>query len=143
MTPLYQHLAATLDLTDEIGASLDESGLRARNAAARSSTIGGQLWCVVGARESYARAIESNGWSGFYCSLNEPHSPEAVRASLATSKQRVLELLQGIDHVNGTREDFALTLLEHESQHHGQLIRYFYANNLPFREAFASRYALN
>jgi len=31
-----------------------------------------------------------------------------------------------------------IDLLEHEVQHHGQLIRYFYANRLPF----AARYAL-
>lgn len=142
MTPLSRHLAATLDLTDELAASLDEPGLRARNGAARSNTIGGQLWCVVGARESYARAIESGGWAGFSCSLTESHAPGAVRASLASSKRLVLETVRRLDRLDPTQEDLALRLLEHESQHHGQLIRYCYANDLPFPAAFAARYAL-
>jgi len=143
MTPLYRHLAATLGLTDELGTALDELGLHARNGAKRSNTIGGQLWCVVGARESYARAIESGSWQGFSCGLDEPHSPNAVRVSLSSSKRLVLELLQRLDRLSDTQEDFLLSLLEHESQHHGQLIRYFFANDLPFPAAFASRYSLS
>jgi hypothetical protein len=35
-----------------------------------SNTIADQLWCVVGARESYARAARDGGWKGFASSLN-------------------------------------------------------------------------
>lgn len=35
-----------------------------------------------------------------------------------------------------------ITLLEHEAQHHGQLIRYFYANGISLSPEFAKRYAL-
>jgi hypothetical protein len=143
MAPLLRHLVAAFAHTNELAASLDASGLNARNGSARSNTIGSQLWCVVGARESYARAIESGTWAGFSCSLDEPHSPEAVRASLAGSERVVLEAIEGLDQPTETQEDVLLELLEHEVQHHGQLIRYFYANGLPFPTAFASRYALS
>ena len=33
-------------------------------------------------------------------------------------------------------------LEQHEVQHHGQLIRYFYANDLAFPAGFAQRYNL-
>jgi hypothetical protein len=40
------------------------------------------------------------------------------------------------------REALVFDLLEHEVQHHGQFVRYFYANGLAFPDRFASRYAL-
>lgn len=142
MALLLQHLAAALGHTNELATSLEASGLNARNGSARSNTIGSQLWCVVGARESYARALESGTWAGFSCSLDEPHSPEAVRASLAASQRALLETVEGTDQLTEAQEDLLFELLEHEVQHHGQLIRYFYANELSFPTAFASRYAL-
>lgn len=143
MTPLVRHLVAVLGLTEALAAPLGGAELHARNGSAPSNTIGGQLWCVVGARESYATAIEAGSWVGFSCSLDEPHSPDAVRASLASSKRRLLELVEGRDQLTEAQANTLLDLLEHEVQHHGQLIRYFYANALPFPSAFAGRYALS
>jgi hypothetical protein len=94
MTPLYRHLAATLGLTDELGDSLDELGLRGRNGPKRSDTIGGQLWCVVGARESYARAIEVGQLARILVQSQRAHSPNAVRVALTSSKDLILELLR-------------------------------------------------
>ncbi len=142
MSPSLRRLVAAFELTDELAASLEAPGLNARNGAARSNTIGSQLWCVVGARESYARAIESGTWVGFSCSLEEPHSPDAVRASLAGAQRVLLEAVEGPEQLTEAQESFLLDLLEHEVQHHGQLIRYFYANDLPFPTAFGRRYAL-
>jgi spore coat protein CotF len=44
--------------------------------------------------------------------------------------------------IDAARQAILLDLIEHEAQHHGQLIRYFYANGMTFPEAFAKRYAL-
>jgi hypothetical protein len=140
---LLRRFVAVLGLTDQLALPLDGAGLSARNGSARSNTIGSQLWCVVGARQRYARAIELGGWAGFSCSLDEPHSPDAVRSSLASSQRRLLDLVEGLDHCTEAQEDNILNLLEHEVQHHGQLIRYFYANDFAFPAAFASRYALS
>lgn len=140
---LFRRLVAACDHTNELAASLGAPALHARNGSARSNTIGSQLWCVVGARESYARAIGSGSWAGFSCSLDEPHSPESVRASLASSQRLLLELVEERDQLTEAQQDYMLELLEHEVQHHGQLIRYFYANDLPFPATFANRYALS
>lgn len=142
MALLSRRLVAAFGHTNELAASLDEPGLRDRNGSARSNTIGGQLWCVVGARESYARALEAGTWAGFSCSLDEPHSPDAVRASLAGSQRVLLEAVEGRDHLTEAQENLLFEVLEHEVQHHGQLIRYFYANGVSFPPAFARRYAL-
>jgi len=44
------------DLVD----SLDEESLDRKLPGLPSNTMGSQLWCVVGARESYTNAIQAN-----------------------------------------------------------------------------------
>ncbi|MGI9609835.1 MAG: hypothetical protein ACR2NL_06035 [Acidimicrobiia bacterium] len=53
----------------------------------RSNSIGAQLWCVVGGRESYSRALTAGRWSGFTCSLtgDDIDSKEKVSDALARS----------------------------------------------------------
>lgn len=137
------HLIEAFELTAELAATLDSQRLQARNGAARSNSVGAQFWCIVGARESYARAIEAGAWAGFACSLQEPHSPESVADALAGSSAALQTVLDRLGELSEAQEDLLLRLLEHECQHHGQLIRYFYANGFPFPAAFAKRYSLS
>src|SRR5262245_20235317 len=37
----------------------------------KSNTIGSQFWCIVGARESYSRALAHGAWAGYSCSLGK------------------------------------------------------------------------
>jgi len=141
MTLLTDRLEKAFALTDALAASLDAPALAAHNGKARSNTIGAQFWCVCGARESYARAYEAGAWRGFSCSLEDAGAPEAVNAALAATRAKVTESLAAAE-ADAAREAILFDLLEHEAQHQGQLIRYFYANDLPFPPAFATRYAL-
>lgn len=143
MDVLKTRLAKTLDLTNALAEGLSADALKSHNGKAPSNPIGGQFWCLVGARESYARAFEAGRWRGFSCSLAEPDAPAAVQAALAASRDLVLERLAAAQgDLDEARQGILIDLIEHEAQHHGQLIRYFYANNLPFPPTFASRYAL-
>ncbi len=142
MTLLTERLEKAFALTDALAASLDAAGLAAHNGKARSNTIGAQFWCVCGARESYARAYEAGAWKGFACSLKDAGAPEAVTAALAASRGKVSESVAAAA-ADAAREAILFDLLEHEAQHQGQLIRYFYANDLPFPPEFAKRYALD
>ncbi|UYN89082.1 MAG: hypothetical protein KIT08_08270 [Anaerolineales bacterium] len=140
-------LAARLDkattLTNALAASLTSEQLKSHNGAAPSNTIGAQFWCVVGARESYARAFEAGAWQGFSCSLKEPEVPASVQAALAASQAGLHAALAAAEQPwNEARQHILYDLLEHEAQHQGQLIRYFYANRIPFPLEFAKRYAL-
>ena len=129
------------DLVNAVGAD----ALSARLGDLRSNTIGAQLWCVVGARESYSRAIEGGAWAGFSCSLDDPADPAKVRGALASSAEAVraaIEGLDGADGADGARWGLALDLLEHEAAHQGQLIRYLYGLELPIPESWKRRYAL-
>lgn len=143
MDVLKSRLARTLDLTNELADELSAEDLQRHNGVAASNSIGEQFWCLVGARESYGRAFEAGAWKGFSCSLKDVATPGAVLGALARSRAVVMDRVAAAGpELDAARQGILLDLIEHEAQHHGQLIRYFYANALPFPEAFAKRYAL-
>ena len=141
---MNQQLKAKLNrsfkLTHDLVAHLDEVSLKLDLPYLPSNRIAGQLWCVVGARESYIKAIEASGWKGFSCSLATPQVKQCVLAALETTHKQIEE----IDFVKLTNVqiDLAFDLLEHEIQHHGQLIRFVYANGLTFPESWNKRYTV-
>ena len=110
----------------------------------RSNDIGSQFWCVVGGRESYAAAISEGKWLGFSCSLPGAKTGDRteVVAALRRSAQAVAAVVGEVGWT-GEREQFLLTLLEHEAQHQGQLIRFVYAFGYTFPESWKSRWALS
>jgi hypothetical protein len=124
-------------------ALLDEHALASKLAGVPSNAIGGQLWCVVGARESYARAIAAGRWDGFSCSLLEPGDPAQVTDALDRSAAAVSEQLGDVDQFGDAQVRLLLDLLEHETQHQGQLIRYLYGLRLPVPDSWKARYALD
>ena len=93
----------------------------------------------MGARESFLRAAEAGKWVGFGCSLDaeDTRKSETLVAALDAVGAKWRIALQA-----SAPSDFALDLLEHEIQHHGQWIRYFYALGLEFPKEFSDRYAL-
>jgi hypothetical protein len=142
---LKKNLKRSFDLYRELVESLDESRLSATLPNLPSNTIGEQIWCVVGARESYSKAIQANGWSGFRCSLTSEQVGVKVEvlAALGRSETAVLTALRGIDNYSDAQNELALDLLEHEAAHHGQLIRYLYGLELEIPPGWKSKYALN
>lgn len=141
---MNQQLKANLDrsfqLTHDLAVHLDERCLGLDLPSLPSNRIAGQFWCIVGARESFTVAIETDGWKGFSCSLTEPSVKQSVLGALETTHQR----LRDIDFMGLTKAqaEFALELLEHEVQHHGQLIRFVYANGLTFPNSWNKRYTV-
>jgi hypothetical protein len=127
-------------LTHDLVAHLEERSLSLALGELPANRIASQLWCVVGARESYERAIAAGGWQGFACSLREPRVKPSVLAALAATRER----LNRIDYanLNELQTDLALDLLEHELQHHGQLIRFVYGNGLGFPASWSARYTV-
>lgn len=136
------HLTAMAHAQRELVASLPEADL-GRRLSERSNTLGAQMWCVVGARESYTRAIREGAWAGFDCSLTAPDTKieERVLEALDRSEEAMIEVLGDLEWTDA-REHLLLDLLEHETQHQGQLIRYVYALGRPFPESWATRWAL-
>jgi hypothetical protein len=137
---LKAHLDRSFELTHDLVAHLDESALALDLPGLPSNRIAGQLWCIVGARESYTKAINAGAWQGFSCSLGSPR----VKASVVAALHATQHALREIDFASLTdaQLDLAFALLEHEVQHHGQLIRFVYANGLTFPDRWKKRYTV-
>lgn len=92
-----------------------------------SNRVGSQLWCVIGGRESGIKAIRDDAWSGFSCSVTKAETRSVV--SMVSSLSRTArEFESTIEEVDWTeqREKFLLGVLQHETMHQGQLVRYLY-----------------
>ena len=128
-------------LTQDLVEYLEESSLKLKLSGLPSNTIGEQLWCMIGARESYLQAIKHNGWVNFSCSLKDTTSKKDVVNAILTSSKDVLDYIQEAV-LNETQEEFLHELLEHEVMHHGQLIRFMYGNKLGFPKSWSDRYTV-
>jgi uncharacterized damage-inducible protein DinB len=139
---LQRHHAAAnglyLDLVDTLTPEL----LRTRIPGVRSSPVRNHFWCVVGARESYLRAARAGSWQGFASSLDADDDPGAVRAALERTAAEVATWLGELSPDDEHGAEWALHLIEHETQHHGQLVRYFYAVPLTIPRSWVDHYAL-
>ena len=60
---------------------------------AKSKSLGEHLWCVVGARESYTKALEAGSWQGFACSLQALEKPD-IEAALKSSAESFQNAIQ-------------------------------------------------
>jgi len=137
---LKARLEASFELTKDLVRHIDEEFLTLDLPNLPSNRVAGQFWCIVGARESYTRAIEAGSWQGFSCSLGAPLD----RPSLLEALERTQECLAAVDfsELSDALAGFAFQLLEHEVQHHGQLIRYVYGNGRTFPESWRERYTV-
>jgi hypothetical protein len=139
-----QRLKAKLDrsfeLTHDLVAHLDETSLNLDLPSLPSNRIAGQLWCIIGARESYTKAIEAGGWKGFSCSLTTPRVKQSVLAALETTHSQMNDI--NFMDLTDVQIELAFDLLEHEIQHHGQLIRFVYGNGLTFPNSWNRRYSV-
>ncbi len=137
---LTRRLEAQFALYEDLAATLPAETLASHLGELRSNTIGEQLWCVVGGRESWAKAIPEGEWQGFACSLNEPHNPVKVNAALAASAEQIRAVLG--DALAPASEDQALGLLEHEAGHAGQLLRYVLGLELEVPESWKAYFGV-
>lgn len=130
-----------LDFVDAVSAEQLGSHL----ADLPSDTVGHQLWCVLGARESYPRAARAGEWQGFTSPVtaDETRDAAALRAALAQTSSDVDDWITELDAEDEASLTYALALLEHETQHHGQLIRYLYGLGIDRPESWQRQYALD
>lgn len=137
---LKRRVLRSFELTQDLVAQLDESALSLDLPAIPSNRIASQLWCIVGARESFIRAIETGSWKGFSCSLANPRDKSSVLAVLESTKKAFNDIV--FADLTNEQADYAFDLLEHEIQHHGQLIRFVYGNGLTFPDSWHKRYTV-
>jgi len=110
----------------ELVAMIDDDLLNKKIDAPRHKSLTEHLWCVVGARESYARAIEQGAWAGFSCSM-QSFSPADFSKKLEESGSAVELAIRDVSDWTEERSDLLAALAEHEVMHEGQIIRHMYA----------------
>ena len=110
-----------------------------------SDTIGHQLWCVLGARESFPKAARAGEWQGFTSPVSRDGTTDAATAHAAfvQTAADVDEWVAGIDAADEDSLRYVLALLEHETQHQGQLIRYLYGLGIARPHTWQQQYALD
>lgn len=139
---IIDRLMRNFDLWVELANHLPEDALQAE-LPVPSNSIGDQFWCLVGARESYTRAIEEGEWQGFTCSMSRDDisSREGILRGLNESTADFYELASYMNW-DDPRTELLLDLLEHEVQHMGQLIRYLYGLGYGFPMSWKRRWSL-
>lgn len=141
--PLRERLTRANGLFVDLVGHVPEEALASHLGELRSNTIGEQLWCVVGARNSYLNAARVGSWQGFSCPLTKAQITRKDVAAALTSVFDDLEaFLASAPELTEAQEDYLWDLLEHEVQHHGQVIRYLYGLGLGVPESWKRRYNL-
>ncbi|TMW70919.1 hypothetical protein [Alteribacter natronophilus] len=141
MDTLKQRVLQAMSLTDDFYNHINEGCLRSRISEVPSNTIGEQAYCLLGARESYLKALIAGQWDGFECSLTDSNDKSLLTGKLKETYANVEGFLQ--DNSSGKiNTDLLFDLLEHEVQHHGQLIRFGYANKIEFPKSWNKRYTV-
>ena len=92
----------------------------------KNKSLKDHYWCVVGARESYIKAIELGKWSGFNCSLKR-FDKKSILKKLENTSSNFIETVDSITDWDEDRAELLVGLLEHEVMHEGQIIRHMYA----------------
>ena len=112
----------------DLAQQVDDEALTSRIDVPKHKTLAEHLWCVVGARESYAKALEAGSWAGFNCSMTN-HSRKDFLVSLEGSAKAALNAINSIEEWTAERDELLAALAEHEVMHEGQIIRHIYGEN--------------
>ena len=129
---ILSRLLSRFEAYSDLAETLDDDLLTQAIDLPKHKTLAEHLWCVVGARESYARAIEQGSWAGFSCSMKASSTTE-FREKLRDSSKAAELAIRAVSDWSEERSDLLATLAEHEVMHEGQIIRHIYAldRNLP------------
>ncbi len=122
---VIRNLEASLQSYADLVSQVDDAAINERLEAPKHKSLGEHLWCVVGARESYANAIRKGEWSGFGCSVTKADRDDFA-ARLESSAKAVLDAIAAVDEWTEARDELLASVAEHEVMHEGQIIRHMY-----------------
>lgn len=123
---IVKRLLSRFEAYKDLAETIDDVLLNRKIDVPKHKSLAEHLWCIVGARESYARAIERGSWAGFSCSM-EAFSATDFREKLAESGSALELAIRNVADWSEARSVLLLTLAEHEVMHEGQIIRHMYA----------------
>lgn len=133
---VIENLEQRLGFYADLAAQLDDATINADLDVPRHRSLGMHLWCVVGARESFAKAIEAGRMKGWSSSVKAFNQPEFV-AKLAASGEALLRAVRGVGEWTPERDRLLAQVAEHEVMHEGQIIRVMFGLEKPLPESCA------
>ena len=157
MTSLSQHLQThwqqlrgmTYDLLNVLSAQYLTKSL----PFATSQDIQYQFFCMLGTQESWLPVLSSGTMESWDCSLTPAPEGDAlsladVKAHFEAADQALFAQLAQIDLLHPVGDGnpplhHYMVLVEHEAHHHGQLINFIYALDLPIPPSWADKWALH
>lgn len=123
---IIKHLEERFQSFADLANGISDAQLGEKLDVPNSKDLLTHMWCIIGARESYAAALKTGSWSGFNCSLDE-YNVTGVRDKLTSSASAFAEAVASIDTWTPQRDELLASLMEHEVMHEGQIIRLWYA----------------
>lgn len=141
MDTLKKRVLKAFSLTEDFYSHVNDDKLKLKISNVPSNSIGEQAYCIIGARESYLKAFNVGKWSGFECSLVDTNSKSLIIIKLKETHTNIEVFLRNTS-TDQIDSNLLIDLLEHEIQHHGQLIRIAYANRIEFPESWKVRYTV-
>lgn len=122
---LIQSLESRFASYRELISSVDDAALARKLDVPKAKSLAEHLWCVVGARESHARAFDEGQWIGFSCSMTSFTQKDFCK-NLQSSAESVTQALVRVRDWTVERDRLLIALAEHEVMHEGQIIRHMY-----------------
>jgi hypothetical protein len=122
---IIDNLETRIKSYSDLVAALDSADLRAKLDVPKNKSLAEHLWCIVGARESHAKALIAGEWQGFVCSMSK-YDREDFERALASSGRALLAAIRGVTEWSLEHEQLLAAVSEHEVMHEGQIIRHMY-----------------
>ena len=147
ITRHWHHLRSrTYELLD----ILQEADLSKRLPFPESETLGYQLTCMLAMSDSIYSGLAGKDFSDHdsaFAEAKQQVTVERLRTAMQHSDKKVLAALASTDPLTVGETTMTplwlyLYLTEHEAHHHGQLINFIYAHDLPIPPSWAEQWAL-
>lgn len=127
---IIANLRKRFDFYADLVAQVDEEAINAELDIPRHRSLGMHLWCIVGSRESFARAIAAGKMEGWQSSVTKFERDEFT-AKLAGSSQELLGAIEAVREWTPERDQLLAQIAEHEVMHEGQIIRLMFGLEKP------------
>jgi uncharacterized damage-inducible protein DinB len=122
---IIENLADRIRSYSDLVATIDAEDLVAKLDVPKDKSVAEHLWCIVGSRESYAKAMIAGQWQGFSCSMSK-YDREDFDKAVSSSGQALLAAVRSVSDWSAERDQLLAAVSEHEVMHEGQIIRHMY-----------------
>ena len=133
---ILANLTKRFEFYADLAKETDDDTINAELDVTRNRSLGLHLWCIVGARESYAKAITAGEMRGWESSVQKLERDEFVR-KLAASSATLLEAIRAVGDWTPARDELLAQVAEHEVMHEGQIIRLMFGLEKPLPSSCA------